>query len=213
MIALKCPHCAKGIRAPDEQAGKRVRCPGCKEVLTVPAATTAVQSAPIAVKPKPPPLPKRAAIDDEEPVVVVPVIEETDAEDDRPRRARNRRREEEDEDDDRPRRRRSRYDDDDEEDEDDRPRRRRSRRRRGAYADCPNCDAPGDATQVSWTLWGGLVGPWLLTHVRCNRCGYCYNGKSGKSNTTAIILYIVVPIIIAMPLIICGALGALMGHH
>src|SRR5207237_381302 len=108
-------------------------------------------------------------------------------------------------------RRRSR-DDDDDEDEEDRPRRRRSRRR-GAYADCPNCDAPGDAALMPWTLWGGFVGPWLLTHVRCNRCGACYNGKSGKYNTTAIVLYIVIPIIIAMPLMVCGILAGILGHH
>ncbi len=60
-------------------------------------------------------------------------------------------------------------------------------------------------------MWGGFVGPWLLSHVRCNRCGTCYNGKSGKSNTTAIVLYIVLPLVISLPLIICGVLGAILG--
>lgn len=48
------------------------------------------------------------------------------------------------------------------------------------------------ATPISWTLWGGFIGPKMLTHVRCQQCGNKYNGKTGKSNMTAIVLYNVI---------------------
>ena len=120
--------------------------------------------------------------------------------------------EDEEEEDRRPRRRRVAEDEEDDEDDDRRPRRRRPRRRgrRGTYEDCPHCGAPGDATYVTYTLWGGFIGPWLLNHVRCNECGGTYNGRTGKPNTTAIILYIVVPTaIVVVVAMIAGVVGAL----
>ncbi len=36
-IRVKCDSCSKSFAVSDEKAGKRVRCPGCKEVLTVPS--------------------------------------------------------------------------------------------------------------------------------------------------------------------------------
>lgn len=36
-IRMKCDTCSKSFSVSDEKAGKRVRCPGCKEVLTVPS--------------------------------------------------------------------------------------------------------------------------------------------------------------------------------
>lgn len=59
------------------------------------------------------------------------------------------------------------------------------------YAPCPQCQNSA-ATPISWTLWGGFIGPKLLHHVRCMRCGMAYNGKTGKSNMTAIVLYNVI---------------------
>ena len=35
------------------------------------------------------------------------------------------------------------------------------------------------------------MGPALLTHVKCEECGTQYNGKTGKSNTTGIVIYTV----------------------
>jgi len=37
-----------------------------------------------------------------------------------------------------------------------------------------------------------MLGPKLLTHVKCQACGKKYNGKTGKENTTNIIIYSVV---------------------
>src|SRR5205823_3475297 len=114
-----------------------------------------------------------------------------------PRKKKPARDEEEDEDD-RPRKKRDR-DEEEEEEEDDRPRKKK-KKRRGEYADCPNCGCRGDATMVGFTWWGGLLGPRLFTHVRCNRCGTCYNGKHGDYNTTRIAIYVAVGMAIGIAL-------------
>lgn len=56
------------------------------------------------------------------------------------------------------------------------------------YAPCPKCSGT-QSTEVGFTWWGGVLGPKLLNHVKCQRCGTAYNGKSGKSNTTGIAIY------------------------
>jgi hypothetical protein len=61
----------------------------------------------------------------------------------------------------------------------------------GEYVPCPRCRRP-DPEQVKFTWWGGLLGPKLLKHVKCNGCGLTYNGKSGQSNTTNIVVYSVI---------------------
>lgn len=58
------------------------------------------------------------------------------------------------------------------------------------YVPCPRCR--GTAERLGFTWWGGLIGPRILTHVKCTSCGHKYNGKSGKDNTTGIIIYSVV---------------------
>ena len=62
---------------------------------------------------------------------------------------------------------------------------------------CPKCGA-GEATPVKFTWWGGVLGPKLLNHVKCNGCGYAYNGKTGNPNTTGIVIYTVVGLVIAL---------------
>jgi hypothetical protein len=81
----------------------------------------------------------------------------------------------------------------DDKDEDYLPRRRSRRLVRGhgqRYADCPFCGCPGYADKVSFTWWGGILGPSLFNHVQCQDCGRCYNGRSGKDNTVAITIYV-----------------------
>ncbi len=60
---------------------------------------------------------------------------------------------------------------------------------------CPKC---GNAlvSPVKYTWWGGVLGPKLLHHTKCESCGYRFNRKTGNSNTTAIIIYSVVIFII-----------------
>ncbi len=69
------------------------------------------------------------------------------------------------------------------------------------YAPCPNCGGT-NATKIGFTWWGGALGPSLLKLVQCNTCKTQYNGKTGKSNRTAIIVYSVIGIVIMISLCI-----------
>lgn len=80
---------------------------------------------------------------------------------------------------------------------------------RGAYATCPWCKCPGQAERVSFTWWGGLVGPAMFCHVKCRRCRKCYNGRTGNRNDTAITIYLAVTFGIALVL---GLLMCLAGN-
>jgi hypothetical protein len=192
MIKVKCPHCPKEMNIGDEYAGKKIRCPACKEVVAVHGAPTAVQPAPASKPPAPileasrPPVGKRHAVVEDEKLAEVMA-----------------------EDDERERKRPTRSRDDDEEEDYDRRRSRGKRRRghQGDYADCPGCGAPGDAKRLTFTWWGGALGPWILCHVCCNHCGTCYNGRTGKSNTTGIAIYTVVGLFIGLAL---GAVAIVM---
>lgn len=74
------------------------------------------------------------------------------------------------------------------------------------FAPCPNCGCTF-ATKVGFTLWGGVLGPWLFTHVKCQQCQTAYNGKTGKSNTTAIVMYVVVSLLLVLAVVAAGLLG------
>ena len=65
------------------------------------------------------------------------------------------------------------------------------------YAPCPNCQQ-SNATQISFTWWGGMIGPRILSHVKCQSCGTTYNGKSGKSNIVGIIIYTIVIFVVLL---------------
>jgi hypothetical protein len=205
MIRFACSHCSKGITAPDNAAGKRAKCPGCQGVVSIPAAQSAAEAygdfevvdddAPVTAKASPvTTAPRRVAVED------IPTVEAVDEDDDRPRR----------------RSRRDVDDDDFDDEDDDRPRRRKRRRDytatsgtpigRTRYAICYNCGAD-DASKVRWTLWGGIIGPSLMSHVKCGRCATTYNGNTGKSNTTAITIYLVVSLAIGAGL---GTLAVVM---
>jgi hypothetical protein len=219
MIKFSCSHCGKNVTAPDHFAGKRGKCPGCQKAIQIPAAEADVESgfevvdeesgfevvdeeavtakpavrAPVKAGTKATGIRAKPKDDDE-----IPMAEAAeDEEEERPRR--KRRREVDD------------YDDEDD-DYDDRPRRRRSRRGprmgRSGYYTCPECSADA-AQRVGFTWWGGFIGPMLFSHVSCRNCGTTYNGRSGKSNTTAIILYVTIPLVVGLMLaIIGGILGA-----
>ncbi len=73
------------------------------------------------------------------------------------------------------------------------------------FAPCPQC-GDTDAQMMSFTWWGGLIGPKVLTHVKCPACGKTFNGKSGMDNTTGIVVYTLVVGLLAFLLI--GALAA-----
>jgi len=64
-------------------------------------------------------------------------------------------------------------------------------------AACPNCGSH-QYKPVAFSLWGGVLGPKLLNHVKCMNCRTKFNGKTGRSNLTAIIVYQVVLLGIAL---------------
>lgn len=68
------------------------------------------------------------------------------------------------------------------------------------YAACPQCRNT-TAEKLRFTWWGGLLGPKILTHVKCQSCGKKYNGKTGKDNTTNIVIYSVVVAVLCLGLV------------
>jgi predicted nucleic-acid-binding Zn-ribbon protein len=69
------------------------------------------------------------------------------------------------------------------------------------YAPCPKCQSQ-DAKEITFTWWGGILGPKMFNHVKCSQCGTTYNSKTGNSNQQAIILYVTVTSIIAIAAIL-----------
>jgi transposase-like protein len=74
------------------------------------------------------------------------------------------------------------------------------------YAPCPNC-GQSNAKKVGFTWWGGALGPNMFTHVKCQNCETEYNGKTGKSNQTNILIYFLVTFVIAF--CVCGGFAFL----
>src|SRR3954467_7880482 len=56
---------------------------------------------------------------------------------------------------------------------------------------CPYC-RHDDANRVTFTPWGGIIGPFVLSLVKCSLCGGQYNGKHGTKVERAIRLYTLV---------------------
>jgi hypothetical protein len=214
MIVFNCPHCGKSVNAPDQAAGKRAKCPGCLKSLAIPGSAASafkpIENPEIVpdfevIEDEPKPnaklstgIQRKPSRRDEEEEILE--VEAVTAEEPRPKKRRRR-------DDD--------YDDEDDDDYYDRPRKRRKRRGphdgtrigRTGYAVCYNCGADA-ASRVSWTLWGGLIGPAMICHCRCDQCGTTFNGRTGKSNNTAVTVYIVVSVAISLAILGLVALGA-----
>jgi predicted nucleic-acid-binding Zn-ribbon protein len=72
------------------------------------------------------------------------------------------------------------------------------------FAACPKC-RQSNARQLSFTWWGGAIGPKILTHVKCESCGMKYNGKTGRDNTTGIVIYSLVVGIISFIVVFAAA--------
>jgi hypothetical protein len=177
MIQFLCPHCSFKITAGESVAGQAAQCPLCEKSLIVPNAT----------QKESPPLPPVDDVALAEPVDALPADDylrsgrrDTDTRDTEHPGLANREARDYIEDLSRPRRQ-------DEDDDEYRVQRRPCRR--GLYADCPQCHAPGDATKVSFTWWGGFIGPAIINCVRCRQCGTQYNGTRGDYNGMRILIY------------------------
>ena len=56
-------------------------------------------------------------------------------------------------------------------------------------APCPGCGGTSvDAPSFTW--WGGAFGPKIFSHVVCRNYRTGFNRKTGKSNATAIAIYV-----------------------
>ena len=66
---------------------------------------------------------------------------------------------------------------------------------------CPQCQSP-NVSKPGFTWWGGLLGPKLLNHHVCGSCGFGFNGTTGKSNATAIGIYLAVGVGLGVLLVI-----------
>ena len=64
------------------------------------------------------------------------------------------------------------------------------------YVACPRCHST-NVRLMNFTWWGGVLGPKIFSHVKCQDCGTQYNGKTGRPNTTVIIVYTVVVFVVA----------------
>ena len=69
------------------------------------------------------------------------------------------------------------------------------------FTACPRCNSP-HLSRPSFTWWGGLLGPKLLNHTVCGSCSFGFNSKTGKSNATAIGIYMGVAVGIAILFVI-----------
>jgi hypothetical protein len=71
------------------------------------------------------------------------------------------------------------------------------RARVDSAAACPGCGAE-DARSVSFTWWGGVLGPRLFHMVRCNACNSAYDSQTGGTLRRKILVYQVVSISLAL---------------
>lgn len=164
-ISLRCTGCRVLMKLRDELAGKKVRCPRCKTVLRVPAA--------------------------EQEDLVEAVVEKKRVEEPPPRKPTGRtgrvQREE-------PvglRKQKVQTELPDE------PRPVAPPKKAGPaskYKPCPRCATEGPK-RVTWTSWGSFYGPRLFNHVQCPECGYCYNGKTGRSNALPATIFVLMPLL------------------
>lgn len=53
---------------------------------------------------------------------------------------------------------------------------------------CPKCEST-QLKRLTYTWWGGLLGPKLIPTTQCQACKAQFNSKTGKPNTRAIVLY------------------------
>jgi predicted Zn finger-like uncharacterized protein len=181
-IKVSCPSCEASFQVREQYAGKKMKCPKCSAVVTVPSPESpeeaAIQSAPVVrrtkateepelLNPEPETARTRACPECGKKISVTAttcrfcqtVLEPAEEEEEAV------------------------------EEEEEEPERQRSK-----YKPCPRCGARG-AKRVVWTAWGSFYGPALFSHVRCPKCGYGYNGKSGGSNLIPAIIFVTVPLV------------------
>lgn len=77
------------------------------------------------------------------------------------------------------------------------------------YVACPKCGTP-EPEKLNFTWWGGVLGPRVLSHVKCGNCKHHFNGRTGKDNTTGIVIYtIAVGLVVLVVFVIVLGITAL----
>ena len=71
----------------------------------------------------------------------------------------------------------------------------------GVFRTCPQCGSPA-TNKPSFTWWGGILGPAIFKHRVCSACSFGYNERTGKSNSTAIGIYLGVGIFLAIVVVL-----------
>ncbi|HTU21067.1 MAG TPA: hypothetical protein VMG10_23645 [Gemmataceae bacterium] len=169
---LSCPGCQTPLRLRDDMAGKKIKCPRCATVVTVPGeepVTVEAVSASDEITAEPPAPKARSKAARTRPCPECGEAVALTASTCRYCKAPL---------------------DEDEDDED-------YRRTRPRYKPCPRCGEEG-AKRVVWTPWGSFYGPALFTHVRCPGCGCAYNGRSGRSNLIPAIIFVSIPLFVIL---------------
>jgi hypothetical protein len=64
---------------------------------------------------------------------------------------------------------------------------------------CPFCRGQA-AKPVRFTAWGGVIGPFLLSLVKCGCCGSQFNGRTGRCVKKAARIYTVATLAILVTL-------------
>src|SRR4029079_751933 len=59
---------------------------------------------------------------------------------------------------------------------------------------CPRCRA-ATAELVTYTFWGGTLGPRILGLARCRTCSQTFRARSGRTATTGIAIYCIVTLL------------------
>jgi DNA-directed RNA polymerase subunit RPC12/RpoP len=176
-ITVSCSGCQANLRLRDEYAGKKIRCPKCKAVIQVPLSPDGADDI----------IETESAPEADQPVAAPPPQRPAKMQPCPECGARI------------PAQAQScpacGAELDEEEEEEPRP------RGRGKYVPCPRCEGT-DIKKVKYTFWGSFYGPQMFHHVRCEDCGYAYNGKTGGSNLLPAILFITIPLILIIAIVV-----------
>jgi hypothetical protein len=68
---------------------------------------------------------------------------------------------------------------------------------------CPRCGSPY-ASPVGFSWWGGMLGPRMISLVKCNHCRLQYKGKTGESPNGFIAIYLGIGIAITLAIVIAA---------
>ena len=171
MVMGRRPSCSKNRNVPDKYAGKRVKCPACQGILTVPEMLEEViEEEAVEVVPVKPGKPVTRRVSEEDDEEEERIVQRTRAL--VPGRLTTRTRTT--------------------------ARGGRNAVRLSAVSGpiVPTAGAP--MPFIRYTFWGGIIGPLFINTVRRRECGTNYNGVHGDYNTTRIMIFVLIYVGLAL---------------